>query len=1128
MSSNFVKDVIDAFSNIKEEIDEKRGELDFRHSLANYLLKNVLGWGRKKGEGHYEIREREDIRLFDDHNRCVGIIETKNPKIAQLTDAHRSELKEHLDDYKGMAQYGALTNGHEFKLFKYTGEGELNELASIDIDTFIRKGAEALSKTERQKVHLLRRLRADRFIAIGPEYFRKTAQTIKIEEPRNFDLFIEDLRESLNELTHIIHERFFKFYWGAGPNHYGGKFLREEAFRRWKGASTGKEEELREKFCRETAYVILNRILFTRILEDKGIVKRMISGEGIADLLKWGEGTYEMALKQAYKNVEKFYEHFYEFGIFDWWRLPEDKLGMLTEDEKRIQKEIEDEFNTVVVRDILKRLNQFDFRKVSRDILGDVYQEYLPVAERKRLGEFYTPVEVVKYILDAVGYAPENRIEDKLLLDPACGSGTFLVEAAKRLAKRYEEKLKYPLQSDNAKIIIEGIVNNIHGLDINPFACHIAEMNLLFNIIDYLHAVHSRYRDYRLPRFNISNTDSLIPPEEEAEQITEFITNGRIRAHIEEAKRAAEIKKTQFDFVVGNPPYVRVQTLSKEAKEKYNKVYSTVKGNYDIYVLFLERGLIWLEANGKLGYINPNQFMVADYGEYLRKFISTKYKIHQLLNFADTRVFADATNYPCIFIIENAPPKETKIKCVRVIKPTDDLLKDIRNHIDEEHYSSESYVLFKYPQEELGSETWKLMPWIEGEVFTKIEKQCKRRLKDIQIEIFQGVTSSADGIYYVNKVQDLERGLTRIKPSGSDKNYIVESEVLKPILKGKNIRRWKIDWHNLWMVNPYKIESGRAKLMSPSEMKARYPNSWRYFEAHANELKNRERGKLKNSPDWYGFIYKKNLEKFENKKLLTQVLASKNSFAPDKNGIYYFVGGGNAGGYGIILKKGYDYHYVLGLLNSKILEFYLKKISTIFRGRFYSYGRRFIEKLPIKLPKASKEKQFANQIIQKVNRILQLNEQSSELVEKIVKFPKSYFSSEKLVKAAEKCVLSKNKYNTKSLALEPVKKARKELYKIALTKEDYILFSSRAMAECALEQLKRKRKVRIDEIHELRVPPEKNASRIISNFSNDKKRVDEIRKEVEKLEGGIDELVYGLYGLDAKDREVIEEFLKKF
>jgi hypothetical protein len=352
MPRDFVKDVLDAFSKIGREIDEKGGEHDFRFSLADRLLREVLGWGRKKGEGHFVTRELEDILLFDDSNRCVAIIETKNPKFG-LKDADQAELKRHLDDHK-TAQYGVLTNGHEFHLFEYTSAGELNELVPINLDDFLEKGAEGLSKAERQKVHLLRQLEKERFVGIADsEYFRKTLQTIKVDDPKKFPLFIDDLRILLNDLTENM-DRFFKFYWGASSDHYGGKFLREEAFPRWKGASTGEEEELREKFCRETAYVILNRILFTRILEDKGIlITRMISGKEFAQsLTMFGEGAYETVLKQAYKNVEKFYEHFYEFGIFDWWRLPEEKRGMLSEEEKKVQKEIEDEFNGVIIHTV--------------------------------------------------------------------------------------------------------------------------------------------------------------------------------------------------------------------------------------------------------------------------------------------------------------------------------------------------------------------------------------------------------------------------------------------------------------------------------------------------------------------------------------------------------------------------------------------------------------------------------------------------------------------------------------------------------------------------------------------------------------------------------------------------------
>lgn len=1110
MPPDFVKDVIDAFSKIKEEIDEKRGELDFRHSLAICFLKNVLGWGRKKGEGHYEIREREDIRLFDGQNRCVALIETKNPRIARLTDAHRSELKEHLDDYKGMAQYGALTNGHELKLFEYTTEGELNELASIDIDAFAGKGAEALSKTERQKVHLLRRLRRDRFVAVSPEYFRKTAQTIKIEEPRNFDLFIEDLRGSLDELTRVVYERFFKFYWEAGPNHYGGKFLREEAFPRWKGASTGKEEELEEKFCQETAYVILNRILFTRILEDKEIVKRMISGEEFTQSLRmFGEGAYEAALKQAYKNVEKFYAHFYEFGIFDWWRLPEDKLGMLTEDEKRIQKEIEDEFNTVVVRDILKRLNQFDFRKVGRDILGDVYQEYLPPAERKRLGEFYTPVEVVRYILDAVGYTPENRIEDKLLLDPACGSGTFLVEAAKQLAKRYEEKLKYPLQPDNAKTIIEGIVNNIQGLDINPFACHIAEMNMLFNIIDYLHAVHNKYREYRLPRFNICSTDSLMPPEMEAAPITEYITNGRIRSHMEEAKRARGIKKKQFDFVVGNPPWGGILKREKGTllAEKLKENYVSAVGKYDIYVLFIERGINWLKSDGRFGYITQNRFLRADYGKKLREYLLENVKIEKIVDFGDTKVFADATNYPAITILQKTPVKENEIIYLEVNPKANELsAEEVIRFVKSYPPKSKDYIsIMRINQQKLKN----LNAWIPAQIFIdSIISKIKniKKLGDITEEIMEGVTfggKGSDNIYCVDEK--------------TVRNFRIETNAFKKVLKGRDIRKWNLEWDGRFLLYPYDSSGNEINIKE-------YPNCCEYLKQFQNELSRRvldgkkitEWGK-----QWFSFWRPRSPRVFEKEKILSPRLSTSNSFALDAKGEFYLTDSAVA-----IVPKNVEMKYLLGVLNSNLLFFIVKHTSPFVQGRYYSYTRTYLEKLPIKLPQTSKEKRLADQIMKKVDTISKHGKQLDELEEKIKKFPESYFVGEKLVNAAEECKLSKAKYDMKSLVI--VKKAGEELYKLALTKDDYVLFSSQAVAECALEQLKRRDKVRIEEINGLKVPSKKDAAKIMDEFSSDKKKVEKIRKEVEKLEGEIDELVYELYGLDAKDREVIEKFLKRF
>jgi type I restriction-modification system DNA methylase subunit len=1131
MPRNFRKDAIEAFSKIKEEIDEKRGELDFRHSLANYLLKNVLDWGRKKGEGHFEIREREDIRLFDDQNRCVAIIETKNPKIARLSDAHISELKEHLDDYTGIAQCGALTNGHEFRLFEYTSKGELNELVSIDIDAFVQKGAEALSRAEREKVHLLRRLRKDHFVGIvEPEYFKKTVGEIKVEDPKNFEIFIEDLSASLNELTEIM-DQFFRFYRKSGSEHYGGKFLRDEAFPMWKGASVGKEEELIEKFCRETAYVFLNRILFTRILEDKGIVQRMISGKEFAQsLLMFGESAYEMVLSQAYKNVEKFYEHFYEFGIFDWWRLPQEKRGMLSSEDTKVQNELEKDLGAVVIRDVLKLLNRFDFRNVGRDLLGDVYQEYLPPAERKRLGEFYTPVEVVRYILNAVGYVPENRIEDKSLLDPACGSGTFLVEAAKRLTKRYEEKLKYPFQPDNAKIIIEGVASNIHGLDINPFACHIAEMNLLFNMIDYLNAVHNKYRDYRLPRFNVCNTDSLMPLEKETAQITEFVTNGRIRTHIKEAKRAKMIKKKQFDFVVGNPPYVRIQLIDHRLLEVYKKEYESAFKNFDLYVIFIEKGMLWLKEEGKFGYICSNQFMNRVYGEKLRSFILNNCSIHQIVDFGRSGVFADVTNYPCILILEKDGPQKM-FKCVKVSAPKEGLMDNIVEHIKLNEYGDKNYVIFTIKQKELTQKSWEFAPPDEARILNSIRKNTTPLIK--LSKVLLGIQSGKDGLLMGYKMSDLDDKLAEFTPSSSKRarSLTIEKNLLKPILMGRNVRRWEVTWDKRYVIYPHKNVDGEVTVIPKNEMEKKYPHAYEYLNSQKQVLE--QRRMYRKSPielhgEFYSLMYIEPSGEYENVKILTPALTDRNNFALDTENHFFVLG--TAGVYGILPQK-VDVYCLLSLLNSKVIEYFLKHITPIKMGGFYQYSTKYLEQIPVKLPRTSKEKRTADQLIQKTKHILQLKKQSYEFERKIEKFPDSYSGGqkfEKLVNAAEKCELSKEKYNTKSLLIKPVKKARKVFYKLTLTKDDYILFSFRAVAECVLEQLKRKNKVRIDEIHGLKVPFEKDVVRFMKEFSNDKKKVGEIKEEIEKLDGEIDELVYELYGLNAKDQKLIEEFLKKF
>ncbi|WP_432277286.1 TaqI-like C-terminal specificity domain-containing protein [Halobacterium salinarum] len=130
-------------------------------------------------------------------------------------------------------------------------------------------------------------------------------------------------------------------------------------------------------------------------------------------------------------------------------------------------------------------------------------------------------------------------------------------------------------------------------------------------------------------------------------------------------------------------------------------------------------------------------------------------------------------------------------------------------------------------------------------------------------------------------------------------------------------------------------------------MKSRYPKTWKYLSRNRDRLEDRSGV---NKETWWQYGRPQNLDKFETEKLMTQVLAAESSFSIDKDGSYVFVGGGNAGGYGVVLSSsaGVSYESLLAILNSSLLEWTLQKESSQFRGGYYSYARRFIEKLPVR------------------------------------------------------------------------------------------------------------------------------------------------------------------------------------
>jgi hypothetical protein len=246
--------------------------------------------------------------------------------------------------------------------------------------------------------------------------------------------------------------------------------------------------------------------------------------------------------------------------------------------------------------------------------------------------------------------------------------------------------------------------------------------------------------------------------------------------------------------------------------------------------------------------------------------------------------------------------------------------------------------------------------------------------------MFQGIATSADPVYLL-QVIEYKNDYCKCFSKELEKEIIIETGILKPLLKGKNIRRFNVNKFDYVVLLPYEVTKTNYKLMDLNFIKEKYPNAYEYLNENKKRLQDREGGKMK-IPNWYAFIYPKNMHLFESPKLMTQVLASKASFTYDDEGKYYFVGGGNAGGYGIKLKPEYEeyYYYLLGILNSSSIDKYLRHISTQFKGGFYSYAKRFIEKLPIYIPDLKDKDKFekCKKIEEFVKQILEFKKQGKD------------------------------------------------------------------------------------------------------------------------------------------------------
>lgn len=213
------------------------------------------------------------------------------------------------------------------------------------------------------------------------------------------------------------------------------------------------------------------------------------------------------------------------------------------------------------------------------------------------------------------------------------------------------------------------------------------------------------------------------------------------------------------------------------------------------------------------------------------------------------------------------------------------------------------------------------------------------------------------------------------------KEVVLEPALLKPIISGVDVKRYIHPAKRQYILFPYKVVNDKAQLIDEAELKQSVPKSYEYLKESEKTLKNREGGKMKGR-DWYGYIYKKNMEKQELAKICVPRLVSRIQAIFDERGEFY-LDNVDVGGLTLRDATRQNCLYILALLNSNLLTYYLTKISTPFRGGFYSCNKQYLSQLPIKLLNLSNpaEKSRHDELVSLADKILKLNKELQKLSE---------------------------------------------------------------------------------------------------------------------------------------------------
>ena len=710
-----------------------------------------------------------------------------------------------------------------------------------------------------------------------------------------------------------------------------------------------------------TKYTMWNRLNELFIFADEGNIERGI-GSFNGGLFK--EDLYGLKIRDKVEDLSFFDKCYKTWKFEEKYEEIESLLGVYKDTLNPIYK------NLLII-------STFDFgSELSVNILGHIFENSIGDIEelkdettkrRKKDGVFYTPEYITDYLcrntiipyLSISGEAYtvhelireyeetdsldelDKKLKEIKIIDPACGSGACLNKAVDVLfdihkslydSKYSDDRLdKYIFDSLDSRRQI--IINNIYGVDLNEESVEITKLSLFLKLATSFGVK----KGFKLPNLNknikcgnsLCDDDTIVGNKsfKWKEEFNEVFANGG------------------FDIVIGNPPYVssQIKNLSEDdeqSEKKYLKEnYITAYKSYDLYVLFIEKGITILKENGIISYINPNKFLNSAYGEKLKEYLNN-YHVDELIDFGDKQIFKDAKNYTCILKISKNISNNPTLYLKNITNPELTLLNF--NNKQENEYSK----LIIIPNEQM--KKWNLVDKQELDILNKLKQYDT--LSKFSTNIWEGARPGFEKAYIVseNEIFDLN----------------LERSLIKKFIKNEDINKYSInlkgEFNNpKFIIFPY-VNSELINLNY-------YPNIKNHLEGFNNELYD-SNGK---NNDELRYSYYHLPKEFNDSTLMiiTPDISKHNSFTLLESDDIIFPNTI----YSISLNKEFDnYKYVfLAILNSNLIEWFIKKISPSIRGGYYRYKSTYLEQIPI-LPLNIELQNKLNELV--VNLISIVNE----------------------------------------------------------------------------------------------------------------------------------------------------------